>query len=170
MKIDYNPLQMADAHYMEPEEVNMVEVIDDFDMTKVTEDFVNKPVMVRVSEHLDQGFFHDFVQEAMENFTNGNTNVFNTGITEDSNLVIVTNETADGFAQIDKATKGLQLKFQNLDITEDVEMEVNMVEISQETSMEVDNECQQEEYNKVTFPKEDETLTDFLWRCQKKQS
>ncbi|XP_050901634.1 uncharacterized protein LOC127108240 [Lathyrus oleraceus] len=45
VKIDSNPLQMADAHYTEPEEVNMVEVIDDFDMTEVTEDFVNEPVM-----------------------------------------------------------------------------------------------------------------------------
>jgi hypothetical protein len=49
-------------------------------------------------------------------------------------------------------------------------MEVNMVEISKKTSMEVDNECQQEEYNKIAFPKEDETLTDFPRRFQKKQS
>lgn len=84
-------------------------------------------------------------------------------------MMIVTKETVDGFVQIDKATKGLRLEFQNLDITEDVAMEVNMVEISQETSMEVDNECRQEEYNKLAFPKEDETLTDFLQRNQKKQ-
>lgn len=45
-----------------------------------------------------------------------------------------------------------------------------MVEISQETFMEVDNECRQEEYNKIAFPKEDETMFDFLRRCQKKQS
>lgn len=62
------------------------------------------------------------------------------------------------------------MKFQNLDIIEDVDIRVNMVEINQKTSMEVDNECRQEEYNKVAFPKEDETLTDFLRRCQKKQS
>lgn len=55
--------------------------------------------------------------------------------------MILTKEIVDGFVQIDKATEGLQLKFQNFDITEDVYMEVNMVEISQETSMEVDNEC-----------------------------
>lgn len=45
---------MDDAYYTEPEEVNMVEVTDNFDMTEVTEDFVNEPIMVRVSEHLDQ--------------------------------------------------------------------------------------------------------------------
>lgn len=45
-----------------------------------------------------------------------------------------------------------------------------MVKISQETSMEVDNECRQEEYNKIAFPKEDEMLSDFLRMCQKKQS
>ncbi|XP_050874989.1 uncharacterized protein LOC127078591 [Lathyrus oleraceus] len=61
MNIDSNPLQMADAHYTEPEEVNMVKVTDDFDMTKVTEDFVNEPIMVMVFEHLDQEFFNDFI-------------------------------------------------------------------------------------------------------------
>lgn len=101
----------------------------------------------------------------MGNTTNENTDVSDTGVTEHSNLMIITKETADGFVQINKATKGLQLKFQKLDITEDVNMEVNMVEISQEPSMEVDNECQQEEYNKIAFPKEDETLSDFLQRC-----
>lgn len=45
-----------------------------------------------------------------------------------------------------------------------------MVELSQETSMEVGDECQQEEYDKVTFPQEEETLSDFLQRCQKKKS
>lgn len=60
---------------------------------------------------------------------------------EGSKLMIITKETADGFIQIDKATEGLQLQFQKLDIIEDVNMEVNMAEISQETSMEVDNEC-----------------------------
>lgn len=36
--------------------------------------------------------------------------------------------------------------------------------------MEVDDECRQEEYNKVSFPQEEETLSDFLRRCQKKKS
>lgn len=67
--------------------------------------------------------------------------------------MIITKETVDGFVWIDKATEGLQLQFQKLDITEDVNMEVNMVEKSQETSMEVDDECRQEEYKKPPFPK-----------------
>lgn len=84
--------------------------------------------------------------------------------------MIVTKEITDSFKQIDKATEGLQLKFQNLGITKDVDMEVNLVEISQETSMEVNNECRQEDYNKVAFPKEKENLMDFLHRCQRKKS
>ena len=54
MKTDSDPLQVAEAHYTEPEEVNLIEVVDDFNMTEVTEDFVNEPIMVRVSEHLDK--------------------------------------------------------------------------------------------------------------------
>ncbi|XP_050878325.1 uncharacterized protein LOC127082144 [Lathyrus oleraceus] len=109
MKIDSDPLQVADAHYTELEEVNLVEVTNDFDMTEVTEDFINEPIMVRISEHLDHEFFNDFIQEAMGDSTNKSANVFDAGITEDSNLMIVTKETADGFVQIDKATDGLQL-------------------------------------------------------------
>jgi hypothetical protein len=100
----------------------------------------------------DKGFFKNFIQEAIGDATNGNTDGFDTRITEDSNLMIVTKETTDGFVQIDKTTEGLQLQFQKMDITDDVNMEVNMVKISQETFMEVDNECRHEEYNKVAFP------------------
>lgn len=66
MKIDSDPLQVADAHYMEPEEVKLVKVIDDFDMIEVTEDFVNEPVMAKVSERLDQESFYDFIQKLWE--------------------------------------------------------------------------------------------------------
>lgn len=45
-----------------------------------------------------------------------------------------------------------------------------MVDLSREVSMEVDDECQQEEYNKVAFPQEEETLSNILRRCQKKKS
>lgn len=41
-------------------------------------------------------------------------------------------------------------------------MEVNMMEVSREVSMEGDDEDKQEEYNKVAFPQEEETLSDFL--------
>ena len=36
--------------------------------------------------------------------------------------------------------------------------------------MEFDDECRQEEYNKIAFPKEEEMLSNFLQRCKKKQS
>ncbi|XP_050878785.1 uncharacterized protein LOC127082600 [Lathyrus oleraceus] len=54
MKIDSDPLQIAEAHYTEPEEVNFIDVADDFCMTEVTEDFVHRPVMVRVHEYFEQ--------------------------------------------------------------------------------------------------------------------
>lgn len=47
-------------------------------------------------------------------------------------------------------------------------MEVNMVEVSLEVSMEVDDKDKQEEYNKVAFPQEEETSSDFLRRCQRR--
>lgn len=84
--------------------------------------------------------------------------------------MVVTKDTVDSFIEMDKVVEGLQVKFHNLCITEDANMEVNMVEVSQETSMEVDDEHRQEEYNKLAFPKEEETLMDFLHRCQGKKS
>ncbi|XP_050876761.1 uncharacterized protein LOC127080493 [Lathyrus oleraceus] len=105
MKIDSDPLQVADAHYTEPDEVNMVKVADDFNhtitMDEVTKDFVKKVVMVRVSEHHDQEFLKNFINKAVESFTNGTTDGFDTRVTEDSNLMIVTKEIADNFSQID---------------------------------------------------------------------
>lgn len=79
MKIDSDPLQVADTHYIEPDNVNMVEVTDDFGNTiiisEVTEDLGNKVVIVRVSEYLDQNFLKNFAQEAVEGFANGTTDV-----------------------------------------------------------------------------------------------
>ncbi|XP_050919016.1 uncharacterized protein LOC127136513 [Lathyrus oleraceus] len=109
MKIDSDPLQVVDAQYTEPEEVNLVKVTNDFNMTEVTEDFINEPVMARISEHLDQEYFNEFIQEVVGDASNKSDNVFNAGVTEDSNLMIVTKETADGFVKIDKAIEGLQL-------------------------------------------------------------
>lgn len=50
MKIDFDPLQIVEAHYTEPEKVNFIEVADDLCVTEVTEDFVHEPVMVKVHE------------------------------------------------------------------------------------------------------------------------
>ena len=79
--------------------------------------------------------------------------------------MMVTKETVKRFIQMDKTVQGLQMKFHNMGITEDVNVEVNIIEISQETPMEVNDERRQEEYNKLAFPKEEETLTDFFHRC-----
>ena len=48
---------------------------------------------------------------------------------------------------------------------------MNMVEASQKTKMEVDEEAKrQEEYNHVAFPKKTKSLLEFLHRCQRKKS
>lgn len=150
--------------------MNLIEVTKDFDMTEVIEDFVKEPVVEKIFEYFEQESLNDFIQKAVGDISNKNDDVSNAEDAEGSKLTMITKETADGFVQMDKATGCLQLQFQKLDIIEDVNMEVNMVEMSQDTSMEVDDECRQEEYNKISFPKEDETLSDFLRRCQKKKS
>lgn len=144
--------------------MNFIEVADDFCVTEVTEDFVNGPVMVRVREYFEQAPLGNFTQRGIEDVNR--ENVEGAG---NSKLAMITKETVDNCIQLDKATDDLQKQFQRLDITEDIHMEVNMVELSREVSMEVDDECRQEEYNKVAFPQEEETLSDFLQRCQKKK-
>ncbi|XP_050888827.1 uncharacterized protein LOC127093987 [Lathyrus oleraceus] len=76
MKIDYDPLQVAKAHYTEPEEVNLIKVVQDFNMTEVIEDFVNGPVMVKVSEYFEQKPLNDFAQKAVGDITNKNVDAF----------------------------------------------------------------------------------------------
>lgn len=58
-----------------------------------------------------------------------------------------------------------------MDITEDASLEVNMVELTQETAMEVDEQSLwKEEYVKVAYPNHDRSLVEFLHRCQRKKS
>ncbi|XP_050909154.1 uncharacterized protein LOC127122925 [Lathyrus oleraceus] len=64
MKIDSDPLQVAEAHYTELEEVNLIEVADDFNMTEVTKDIVNGPVMAKVHEYFEKMPLDDFTQKA----------------------------------------------------------------------------------------------------------
>lgn len=46
-----------------------------------------------------------------------------------------------------------------------------MVEMTQETAKEVDEQSLgQEEHVKVAYPKQDESLVEFLHRCQRKKS
>lgn len=111
MKIDSDPLQVADAHYTELEEVNLVEVNEDFDMTEVTEDFVNEPVMEKVYEYFDQESLNDFIQNVVGDITNKNVDVSDAKDAEGSKLMIITKETVDGFVHIDKVNEGLQLQF-----------------------------------------------------------
>lgn len=96
------------------------------------------------------------------------------GATKGSTQLLNTNEIADGFMQVDKvtkSTKGLVVKLQDIGITEDAGINVNMVKVSQKADMELDEEDKrQEEYNQVAFPKKSESLLDFLHMCHKKKS
>ena len=130
MKIDSDPLQVVDAHYSEPtgfdNTVNMVEV---------TEDFINEAVMVKITEDLDHKFMENFRCEVVDHIAKGNadnhnlrvTEDFDGGITEGSSWMMVTKETADGFIRMDKVVDGLDVDFNKLSITNDVNMDINMV-------------------------------------------
>lgn len=93
---------------------------------------------------------------------------FAKGITEDSTQMLTTTETIDGFVHVDNMTKtieGLAVKLHNLGITADAGVKVNMVKVSEEIGLEVDEGAKrQEEYNKVVFPKQTKILLVFLYR------
>lgn len=169
IKIDSDPLQIVEDHYIAREEVNFIEVADDFCMIEVIEDFVHEPVVVKVHEYFEQAPRDGLALRGTEDIEKENVEASDIEDARNSKLVMITKETADSFIQLDKATGGLQKQFQKLAITEDIHMEVNMVEVSREVSMEVNDEGKQEEYNKVSFLEEEETLSDFLRRCQKKK-
>lgn len=58
-----------------------------------------------------------------------------------------------------------------MDITEEASLAVNMVEGTQETAVEVDEQSsRQEEYVKIAYPKQDESLVEFLHRFHRKKS
>lgn len=97
MKIDFDPLQVVEAHYTEPEEVNLIEVVDDFNMTEVTEDFINGHVMARVHEYFEQTPLDDFAQKAAGDVNNKNDEASNAEDVKSYKLMMITKETADDF-------------------------------------------------------------------------
>lgn len=129
IKIDLDPLQVADAHYAEPFVVNMVEVSEVHDRNAMIFETTK-----------------GFKQETTKGFMQGN---------------IMT-----------EATEGLRAKLEKLEITDGASLEVNMVEIGQGTEMEADERSlkQDEKHVKVAYPKNDESLVEFLHRFQRKRS
>lgn len=97
MKIDSDPIQIAETHYTEPDEVNFIEVADDLCMNEVTEYFVNRPVMVRVHEYFEQASFDDFSQRGTEHVKKENVEASDVEGAGNSKLVMITKETADNF-------------------------------------------------------------------------
>lgn len=139
MRIDSDALQVADAHLTEPSFVNMV---------KVSVDYAEKAIMVEATEGFNQGVTEGFNQGITGGFNKGTTEGFIQGVTKGSNKgitegfiqIITTNETIEGFIQINnitEATEGLRIKLRDLDINEDANLAINMVEVTQETAMEV---------------------------------
>lgn len=142
MRIDVDPLQISNAQYTEPSMVNMVEISEYYgekvDMVEVSDDFkqeaakeVTKDTHQMFPTETDQGF----IREVTEDLNKGTVGSF------------TTNETTEVFIHIGvtEATEGLRVKLQELDITEDVNMGINMVELTQNTAeMEVDEESLQQ--------------------------
>ncbi|KAI5425120.1 hypothetical protein KIW84_031066 [Lathyrus oleraceus] len=61
-----------------------------------------------------------------------------------------------------QATEGLREKFQVIEITENLRCGMNMVE--------VDKGVPEPEYKEVAYPKDEESLAEFLGRCKSKKS
>jgi hypothetical protein len=110
--------------------VNFIETADDLCMTEVTEDFVHELVMVKIHEHFEQAPRDGLALRGTKDIKKENVEASDIEDARESKLVMITKETTDTFVQLDKATDGLQKQFQKLAITEDIHMEVNMVEVS----------------------------------------
>ncbi|XP_050908418.1 uncharacterized protein LOC127122054 [Lathyrus oleraceus] len=90
MIIDSDPLQIAEAHYTEPEEVNFIEVANDFCMTEVTEDFIHRPVMVKVHEYSEQESLDDLALRGTEEIKKENIEPSDVEDAGNSKLVMIT--------------------------------------------------------------------------------
>lgn len=124
MRTDSDPLQVADTHLTKPSFVNMMDV---------SANYAKKAVMVEAAEGFNQGATEGLKKGTIKGFNQGVTKGFDKGITEDSSQMIIKNEIAEGFIQINnitEATEGLKIKLQDLDITEDAKLAINMVEVT----------------------------------------
>lgn len=87
---------MADTHFAKPSFINMVEV---------HADCAKKAVMVEVTEGLNQGITEGFNKGTTEGFIQGVTEGFNKEITKDYSQIITTNETIEGFIQVNNISE-----------------------------------------------------------------
>lgn len=100
MKIDSDPLQIAEARYTEPKEVNFIETADDFCMTEVTEDFVHELVMVKIHEHFEQAPHDGLALRGTKDIKKENVEASDIEDARESKIVMITKETADTFVQM----------------------------------------------------------------------
>ena len=74
---------------------------------------------------------------------------------------------------ITEATEGLRVKFEKIRIAEGPSLRVNMVDLKQPSpEMEEVERCLKLEREQMSFgyPKANETLREYLWRCHRRNS
>lgn len=77
----------------------------------------------------------------------------------------------NGNLDITKATEGLRVKLQEVEINDDLEYGVNMMEVDKDVDIKGGKKATPEsEHIKVAYPKDDESLVEFLGRCKSKKS
>lgn len=75
--------------------------------------------------------------------------------------------TAEGFKQgvkMTEATEGLKVRLQKIRIVDGPNMQVNMIELGEDVDMRADEEStrQSKDQVKVSYPKKDENLVEFI--------
>ena len=149
MKVDADPLHVADTNYTEPVEINMLDMVEcggeeakevkgsNMDGKQATEGLTDKISFDTLVENIPVG---NAESEAIEGSVGG----------------------------ITEATEGLRVKFEKIRIAEGPSLRINMVDLKQPSpEMEEVEGCLKMEKEQMNFgyPKANETLREYLWRC-----
>lgn len=143
MRVEFDPLHNIEANYVEPADVNMVEISEFFRQdwkiveARIADDTIEKSIMVVEAATITEASKTKFVK------------VVKRGVV--------------------RATDGLTSKMKGVCITEGAGMGVNVIEVSPLTEMDFDLELEEVE-DQAAFPKVGENLVEFLCRCQKSKS
>src|ERR1051325_10487580 len=153
MKVDTDPLLMAETNYAEPLEINMIEVVENKVQTNLEFEEEGSFVLVKnkkeITDNLPKVLEAKLLKEAVQ-ATEGQ------GIV-DKNLT--------------EATEGLRRKFEKVRITDDQMLGVNMVDFEQpHAEMQEVERCLEEEreQRRESLPKKYASLREYLFHCHKK--
>jgi hypothetical protein len=153
MKVDTDPLLMAETNYAEPLEINMIEVAE------------NK-VQTNLEFEEDGGFV--LVKNKKE-ITNNLPKVL------EAKLLKEAVQATEGQGIVDKnlteATEGLRMKFEKVRISDDQMLGVNMVDFEQpHAEMQEVERCleKEREQRRESLPKKDASLRKYLFHRHKK--